>query len=117
MPSSMFFEVSGETVSPRAGDAPWKRLLASGEITLAGDRWFVTERYAHPAYRDLQRVALDGAAPQGVRELARASVVEFLKVPLDIASDAAFEARLGALGVAMDARWREVEPRLPAQRR
>ncbi len=46
LPPSMFFEVSGETVTTRAGNAAWKDLLARGEIKLGGDRWYVTERYA-----------------------------------------------------------------------
>jgi hypothetical protein len=117
MPTSMFFEVSGGTVSPRGGDAVWKALLARGEIKLGGDRWYVTERYGHPAYQRLQRAALDEAAPPAVRDGARATVIEFLKAPLDISSDAAFDARLAAIDAAIDARWHEVEAQLPAKRR
>jgi hypothetical protein len=118
MPASMFFDVSGATVAPRAGQAAWKDLLARGEIKLVGDRWFVTEKYALPALQGLERLAFDEVASAAVRELARRSVLEFLRLPLDIESDAAFHARLVAIDGAIEARWRELEPpRPPARRR
>jgi hypothetical protein len=118
MPASMFFDVSGATVAPRSAPAPWKHLLAQGEIHLVGDRWFITERYTLPALQKLEQLALDAAAPEAVREVARRSVLEFMKLPLDIESDAAFQARLVAVDGAIEARWRELEPaRAPARRR
>lgn len=117
LPPSVFFEVSGGTVAPRAGDPPWRRLLARGEIRLGGDRWYVTESFAHPSFQRLKAAALDEATPPAVREAARRSVFELLKLPLDVESDAAFEARLAAIGGASDGRWRELEGKLPARRR
>lgn len=110
LPPSMFFEVVAGTVAPRAGDAAWHDLLARGEIGLSGDRWFVTERYGLPALQALERLARDDRAPERVRERARRSVLEVLKLPLDIDSDAAFRARLAGIDAAVEARWRELEP-------
>lgn len=117
MPGSMFFEVTGETVATRAGSLAWKELLGHGQIHLDGDRWVVTERYGLPAFARLQRASLDDGVPRPARELARRKVIEVLKLPLEVESDAAFRARLAAIDAAIEGRWREVEAQLPAKRR
>lgn len=118
MPPSMFFELGANgVVSPRPGEAAWKDLLARGEMKLTGDRWFVTEKYALPAYQKLQKASLDENVPPHVRELARRNVIEFLKVPLDVESDGAFHARLVSIDGAVERRWRDVEAQISAKRR
>lgn len=118
MPSSIFFEVNGGgAVLPRAGAAPWKELLARGEIKLVGDRWFVSEKYGLPAYQRLQKATLDENVPPHLREQARRSVIEVLKLPLEVDGDAAFQARLVAIDGVIERRWRELEAQLPARRR
>jgi hypothetical protein len=117
MPASMFFDVSGGTVATRAGTAQWKDMLPKGEIKLVGDRWFLTEAYPHPAFARLQRLAGDASLPAAVREQARRSVIEVLKLPLDVESDAAFRTRLAGIDARIEARSRELEAPAPAKRR
>jgi hypothetical protein len=116
MPPSMFFDVNGSAVALRAGAAPWKELLAAGQIKLNGDRWNVSERYAGAGFVRLAKASLDEKVPPHLREAARRSVIELMKLPLDIESDAAFSARLAALDLAAEARWSEIEAQLPKRR-
>ena len=116
MPPSMFFDVNGSAVALRAGAAPWKELLAAGQIKLNGDRWNVSEKYANAAFVRLEKATLDERVPPHLREAARRSVLEFMKLPLDVDSDAALTARLAAVDRAAEARWRELEAQLPKRR-
>lgn len=117
LPPSMFFDVNGTTIAARVGDAAWRELLASAQIRLVGDRWFVSEKYANPAFVRLQRATLDESVPSYLRELARRSVIEFMKLPLDIDSDAAFRARLAAVDRAVEGRARELDAQIAAAKR
>jgi hypothetical protein len=116
MPPSMFFDVSGSIVATRAGAAPWKELVAAEQIKLNGDRWNVSEKYASAAFVRLQKATFDERVPPHLREAARRSVLEFMKLPLDVESDAALGARLAAVDRAAEARWSELEAQLPKRR-
>lgn len=117
LPPSMFFAAADGKVSARAGAAPWTELLASRQIRLSGDGWYLAERYANPALVRLEGAANDAAVPAPLREAARRGVVELLNVRLDIDSDAAFRASLAALDARIERRWKELERDLPAARR
>jgi hypothetical protein len=114
MPPSMFFEVQGDAVVARTGEVAWRDLIRDGAIKLVGDRWYVTERYAYPAFAQLQRVSADLTVPSPVRELARRGVIDLLKVPLEVESDEVFRSALAGVEARIEARWRRVEGMLPA---
>lgn len=116
MPPSMFFETNGAVVAARAGSATWKELLAGGGMKLVGDRWFVTESYALPAFARLKQATRDPAVPPALQDLARRSVLEVLGIPLDVESDAAFQARLAGIDARIASRLQELEARLRAPR-
>ncbi len=42
------------------------------------------------------------------------AVIELLRLPLDVESDGAFQARLAGIDARAEARWREVQAQLPA---
>ncbi len=109
LPPSMFYEEADGTVAERSGPSAWRELLGKELIHLVGDAWFLSERYPLPAFVRLQRAAKDETLPGVVREAARRSVIDLLKVKLDVSGDAAFRTQLAALDQAIELRWRELE--------
>ncbi len=69
-----------------------------------------------PGFVRLQRAANDEAVPPVLREAARRSVIDFLKVKLDVSGETAFRSQLATLDQAIDLRWREVEAQIGAAR-
>lgn len=116
LPSSVFYEETDGTVAERPGATAWRELLGQEHIHLVGDAWFLSERYPAPGFIRLQRAANDEAVPQVLREAARRSVIDFLKVKLDVSAETAFRSQLATLDQAIDLRWREVEAQIGAAR-
>jgi hypothetical protein len=114
-PPSVFFEVRGAAVAER--DGRWRTLLASRQIRMAGDAWYVSEEYRSASLAALRDAEGDVALPARVREAARAGVVAALSVRLDVASEEGFRARLAEVDRLADARWREIEGQVARPRR
>ena len=114
LPASMFYEVANGAVAERSGPTPWRDLLAREQIQLTGDGWYVTERYAFPAFARLQQASRDPSLPAQLRDEAWRSVLEVLRIRLDLDGDAELRARLASIEQVVETRWKELEAQIPA---
>jgi hypothetical protein len=115
-PGSIFFQVGQDgTVAERPGTSRWRKLAEGGQIRFTRDHWHVTDAYANPKLQYVLKVIANPSVTDALRDRARATALDLMRLRLDVGSDAEFEARLDAIDQAIDRAGAELEKEVRAK--